>query len=415
MRLTTIISSVYGEMRGYDRLKIRRQVSANERLGFEEMARVTQELLERRVRDAIARFPLYAEKVRAHRGSLPDGGEPIQPEELPVWTRPDQRSLYEQQKSPPDSAYVHRTSGSTGLPVTFHVTRESYEWRCAVMDRGYGWAGAEEGHRAFYLWRGDYGQKALTERIKKKVHNTLQRRVFFDVFQQMGDEEKAECCRIINGFRPYAIVGYTSMLVDLARYVRDHPGALAWKTRTLLSAAEGLQPGQRKMLEEHLTREVFMTYGSREFMSVGVECDQHRGYHIHADNVLVEVIDDAGRPAPPGEHGRIVGTDLRNAATPFIRYEIGDYGTMAPAGPEGACPCGMPFPLLTSVDGRLQDVVYTADGSKVTGLVVGFAMRQFGWIEGYQVVQDESSARTCRSSTNAPQTSCAGRAARYTR
>ncbi|MCK4774223.1 MAG: hypothetical protein KAT30_05540, partial [Candidatus Krumholzibacteria bacterium] len=159
--------------------------------------------------------------------------------------------------------------------------------------------------------------------------------------------------------------------------------------RTLVTAAEGLQPGQRELLTEHLVNEVFLSYGSREFMGVGMECHKHDGYHIHTDNVLVEVVDENGVPAVPGESGRIVVTDLRNLATPFIRYEIGDFGTMANDGPKGACSCGLPFPLLKSVDGRLQDVIYTHDGGKITGLYVTYVMRQFDWIEGYQVVQDD--------------------------
>jgi phenylacetate-CoA ligase len=107
---------------------------------------------------------------------------------------------------------------------------------------------------------------------------------------------------------------------------------------------------------------------------------------LNTDNLLVEVVDDAGKPVFPGEEGRIVVTDLHNAATPFIRYEVGDIGVMAPPGL--ACSCGRAFPKLQSVDGRLQDVVHTPDGP-VSGLYITYTMRQFDdWVEGYQVVQD---------------------------
>ena len=289
-----------------------------------------------------------------------------------------------------------KTSGSTGLPVTFHVTRESYEWRTAVTERGYRWSGAEEGSKTFFLWAGDQVAKPLTEHIKKSLHEKLQRRVFYDVFQVMGEREMSDCCRVINRFRPHTIVGYTSMLVELARYVRDHPNALRWRAPKLVNAAEAMQPGQRLMLQAHLVDEVFLAYGSREFMNVGMECSRHNGYHLHTDNLMVEVIDDDGRPVEPGQQGRLVITDLRNRATPFIRYEIGDYGSMAPAGDGDTCPCGLPFPRLKTVDGRLMYVVYAADGRKLTGLFVPYIMSQFKWIEGYQVVQDEPGRVTIR-------------------
>jgi phenylacetate-CoA ligase len=359
------------------------------------MERLTHELFQRRVRESIARFPGYAERVRAHCGELPKVGRDVQLQELPVWTRDDQRALFASEPRPAVAAYAHQTSGSTAKPVRFYVTRESYEWRSAVMDRSYSWAMAEEGRRSVYLWAVGKPSTGLSHRVKHFVHLVLQRRTFYDIFQQIGPEELAAMCRLIDRVRPEALVGYTSALVDLARYVRDNPGVLSWKTPTMVNAAEGLMPGQRDLLEEHVVGEVFLSYGSREFMNIGMECKEHRGYHIATDNVIAEVVDGGGQPVAPGETGRIVVTDLRNDAAPFVRYEIGDLGVMAP--PDESCPCGRPFPLLRSVEGRLQDTVVTPDGRRITALYVTYVMRQFDdWIDGYQVVQDTRDHITVR-------------------
>jgi phenylacetate-CoA ligase len=380
----TLVSALYGQARGYRRLDVRRRVAANERLAREALARVTHDAFQHHVHRSIARFPFYAERVKAHRGSLPEPGETVRTEELPVWTRNDQREFFAAQTRPDDTMYAHQTSGSTSLPVRFYVTRESYEWRTAVMDRAYSWAGAEEGAKSLHVWAADQARPPFAQRVKHGVHLVLQRRAYFDAFQQFSDAERAACCGLINRVKPCAIVGYTGQLVDIARYAREH-AALTWKARTMVSAAEGIQPGQRELLEQHLVDEVFLSYGCREFMSIGMECAKHTGYHVNTDNLLVEVVDEAGRPVPAGEEGRIVVTDFHNAATPFVRYEVGDVGVMAPA--EEACPCGRPFPLLRSVDGRLQDLIHTPAGP-ITALYITYTMRQFDdWIEGYQVVQ----------------------------
>ncbi|HEX6790421.1 MAG TPA: AMP-binding protein [Candidatus Krumholzibacteria bacterium] len=386
MHPLTLISALYGQARGYHRLDIWRRVAANERLSREKLAHLADQGIQHHIHRSIARFPFYAERVKAHRGSLPKPGERVELASLPVWTRDDQRAFFAQQTRPDDSEYVRQTSGSTGHPIHFHVTRESYEWRSAVTDRAYSWARAEEGVRSVHVWAADHTAVSRKQGIKRGVHLALQRRVYFDAFQSFSDAERAACCELINREKPDAIVGYAGMLVDLARYARDHH-ALTWKARTMVNAAEGLQAGQRELLEKYLVREVYLSYGSREFMSIGMECEKHDGYHLHTDNLAVEVVDDAGRALPPGGEGRIVITDYHNAATPFIRYEIGDVGVMAPDEP---CACGRPFPRLARVDGRMQDMVYTPRGP-LTGLYITYTMRQFEWIDGYQVVQDSRS------------------------
>ncbi len=394
MQPSSVVSALYGEVRGYRRLSIRRRAEANQRLSRDALSRLTARGFLEHVHRSIARFPFYAERVRTHRGSLPRPGEPVPAEELPVWTRHDQRAFFAQQGRPDDSMFAHQTSGSTSLPIRFHITRESWEWRNAIVDRAYAWAQAEEGRKSLYLWAADQKRPDLKQRIKHGLHMRVQRRVQFDAFQQFGDAEREACVRLINRFRPHAIVGYAGQLVDVARYVRDHPGLLTWKAKTLVNAAEGLQPGQRELLEQYLVDEVFLSYGCREFMSIGMECDRHVGYHLNTDNLLVEVVDEDGRAAAAGTEGRIVVSDFHNAATPFIRYEIGDIGIMTSA--DERCTCGRPFPLLKSVDGRLQDVVHTPKGS-VSGLYITYTMRQFDdWVEGYQVIQDAKDRVTVR-------------------
>ncbi len=349
----------------------------------EEMVTVNATLFQRHVHDAILRFPPYAAKIQSRCGALPSVGVDVCLEDLPIWTRQDQRALFAALQGPPvPGAFVHSTGGSTGEPTRFYVTRESYEWRMAVADRGYSWAGAEEGRKSYYVWGSPIKPPPLLKKLKVGLQHVLQRREYFDSFI-FDDERKAACCRAINRFRPSAMVGYAGNLVDLAVFAREHPRVLTWKARTAVTAAEGLQPGQRELLQETLADEVFLSYGSREFMLIGMECREHHGYHVSSDNLYVEVVDAHGQLAKAGQTGRILVTDLRNAANPFIRYEIGDLGSMS-AEP---CPCGLPFPLLASVEGRIQEFLYTSDGEKMTALFIPHLMKEFEWVRGYQLVQ----------------------------
>jgi phenylacetate-CoA ligase len=129
---------------------------------------------------------------------------------------------------------------------------------------------------------------------------------------------------------------------------------------------------------------VFETYGSREFMLIGAECDQHAGLHLSLENLLVEIVDDDGRPTPAGQEGNVVITDLFNYGMPFVRYVNGD---RAVAG-FPLCPCGRGLPLLTKVVGRQLDTLTMPDGRKVPGEFFPHLIKEFPCVRRFQVVQD---------------------------
>ena len=51
---------------------------------------------------------------------------------------------------------------------------------------------------------------------------------------------------------------------------------------------------------------------------------RRRTLHVNAESVLVEVVDDAGRPVAPGQSGRVVVTPFGSTPMPLIRYDQGD-------------------------------------------------------------------------------------------
>jgi phenylacetate-CoA ligase len=277
--------------------------------------------------------------------------------------------------------FVHRTGGSTGAPLTFYMTRESYEWRNAVTQRGYGWAGAADGVRVFYLWALAALPAGVGQRWKTVVHDAVLRHRIFNSFP-LTPVRLAECVTQANRFAPVVLAGYTSLLEALARYVQKHGG---WRVRlrSVITAAEGVSPAQRELFQEVFGAPVFASYGSREFKLIAMECE--RGVmHVNADNLRVEVIRD-GQPAGPGQWGTILITDLHNYGMPFIRYEIGDVAAAATRD----CDCGRGLPVLGEIQGRLTDVLQLADGRLVSGLFFPHLLKEFDWIEQYQVVQTD--------------------------
>jgi phenylacetate-CoA ligase len=145
-----------------------------------------------------------------------------------------------------------------------------------------------------------------------------------------------------------------------------------------------LHDWQRRRIEATFGCPVTNRYGCEEASLIACECERHRGLHVNADSVLVEVIRD-GRPAPPGTPGSLVVTDLSNFAMPLVRYLIGDVGVLA----DRSCPCGRAFPLLESIEGREADYVVTADGRLISGisLTENFAVLVPG-VAQLQIIQE---------------------------
>ena len=101
-------------------------------------------------------------------------------------------------------------------------------------------------------------------------------------------------------------------------------------------------------------------YSCEEVGPIAYECPAQEGrYHVCVSNVLVEVVDESGRPTPRGEAGRVLLTGLHTWASPVIRYEIGDMATLGTG-----CPCGFQGPVLDSLLGRIRFLVRLPSGER---------------------------------------------------
>jgi phenylacetate-CoA ligase len=151
---------------------------------------------------------------------------------------------------------------------------------------------------------------------------------------------------------PEGINTYASIAALLAE--RQLAGELRIAPRVIVTGGEVLTAEMRKRIVAAFGRTPFNGYGATETGYIAFECDHHAGLHVFEDQVLIEVVDDEYRPVPPGEPGsRLLVTNLFNRTQPLIRYELNDQLTVSP----DPCPCGRPFSLLETVEGRSDDVL----------------------------------------------------------
>jgi phenylacetate-CoA ligase len=99
-------------------------------------------------------------------------------------------------------------------------------------------------------------------------------------------------------------------------------------------------------------------YASKEANGIGHTCPTGEHFHIHSENVLVEVLRDDGEPCGPGETGTVVVTPFLSTHQPIIRYDQGDLATVG-----ADCSCGRTLPVLNEIAGRSSHVFRFPDGS----------------------------------------------------
>jgi phenylacetate-CoA ligase len=356
-------------------------------MSAEERRVQSDRALQRLVLHAATNVPYYRELFRTRgidprsirtRGDL---------EVVPLLTREIVRERYEDLVDP-----AHRgknlkkgTSGTTGKPLKFEYSRVSECWRQATKLRGYGWAGYRPGRKTFYYWA---AVSAGPPTPKIRLDRVLRRETYVDSMRQ-DEASRRHALETLRKLRPEVIVCYTQSCAQFARWIVDR-GLRDWDDIPVICGAEGVLEADRVMLARAFGDGIFETYGSRETMLMAAECEAHDGMHVSEENLVLELLQGKS-PAPPGEAGDVVVTDLHNFGMPMIRYVNGDVARFART---ERCGCGRSLSRLERVDGRRADMMLDKDGNVVPGIVfhVLFSDARVELVKQFQAVQSESGA-----------------------
>ena len=369
-------------VRGRSTLEHWHQLELSQWLSPQELERATTQELIRLLSYAGANVPYYRELFRAQRFDPRAIESRADLAELPLLTRDIVQERYDDLVDP-----AHRgknikkdTSGSTGKPLKFEYSAASECWRQAVKLRGYGWAGYRPGRKAFFYWAAVSGAPPSP---KIRIDRALKRETFIDSMKQ-DLPARQQALDALRRTRPEIIVCYTQACAQFARWITDN-GLRDWDDIPVICAAEAVLPADRAALSKAFGPDIFETYGSRETMLMGAECEAHQGMHLSEENLVLEVVRN-GRPVAAGESGDVVVTDLHNYGMPMIRYVNGD---LAVRGPEQRCACGRGLGRLERVDGRRADTMYDNDGNAVPGIVfhVLFSDARQEIVRQFQAVQ----------------------------
>ena len=178
--------------------------------------------------------------------------------------------------------------------------------RWAATLRGLQMTGYKFGQRVARLWHQTIGL-TFKQLLKEKLDAFLQRRLFIPVFK-ITDQSLKRTIKTLKSYKPKLIDGYAEAFNVIAKYNNKVNGKPIG-VDSIMTSAQTLSKTDRDLISTNLDSKVFDKYGSREFSGIAYQCEAHQGYHVVAENYIVEIIKD-GKPAKPGEIGEIIITEV---------------------------------------------------------------------------------------------------------
>ncbi|MGH8617527.1 MAG: phenylacetate--CoA ligase family protein [Burkholderiales bacterium] len=308
------------------------------------------------LRHAVATVPFYAER---YRGLL--SPEPVTPAgyaALPLLTRAEAQAAGEALVSralPPAHGRHHplQTSGSTGTPLRTLGTEITQFFWSALLLREHRWHRRHlPGKLAVIRTEVPSGTREGWGPATDPLFPTgplASLKLDVDVERQL-DWLQAE--------DPDYVLTFTTNAQALVRRARER-GTRLPRLRELRTFGEALPEDLREEARAVWGVPVVDSYSSTEIGYVALQCPDHEHYHVQSENLLVEVLDAAGRVCAPGDIGQIVTTPLHSFATPLIRYASGDLAQVG-----APCPCGRGLPVLTRILGRVRNMLRLPDGTR---------------------------------------------------
>jgi len=249
------------------------------------------------------------------------------------------------------------SSGSTGAPTVFYEdgSRTALNWVHELRLKS--WYGIMPGSREARMVRlsTDYLPRSRTIQLRNRLWNQL---IIPGV--NLTDEHYALCVEKIAEFRPKVLWGFTSALAGLADYLRR--GSIdpqPWGIQLAVGWAAPVYDHERKILAEVFSCAVSNIYSAREVGHIAGQC-AHGAFHINQEHSLVER-DDSNSGAG-GEAGELLVTTLDISPMPFIRYRMGDIGSVV----ESTCSCGRKLPVLQDFLGRTGEIFRSKDGRMIS-------------------------------------------------
>jgi phenylacetate-CoA ligase len=274
---------------------------------------------------------------------------------------------------------ANSTGGSTGEPVHFfHDMKMSKSILAAVTFSAIhmGWT---PGMPMLVIWGSERDIKKQTT-FRNRIHGTLRNQIMVEGYNLSDETIERVFANLKSG--PVSIYGFTSMLEFIARRAletnREVPPGVV---RTAWNGGEMLFHEQSELFRRVFKVPLLNRYGGRELSVMACQFRPGTPLHVLRPWVFVEVVNEKGRPAAPGEIGRLIWTSTVCRGTPFLRYDVEDLGSFRSSDQNESG-----IFAIHELHGRVAGLLELPDGRKINNIYWNHFFKEVKEVAQFQVI-----------------------------
>lgn len=299
----------------------------------------------------------------------------LSPERLEDWPILDKKTVaaapekFLSDEFDPRTLMSLHTSGTTGTPLRVRFTEAYHQTEMAFRWRHKAWAGVPYLSSSAYISGHPVVPISQAEPPFWRI-DRVEKRMLCSSYH-LAPRNLPSYIEALARYSPDLVHGYPSSLYVVARFILAGT-AQSVRPKAVFSASETLLDFQRAAIEQAFGARLYNWYGNSEMTCNIVQCAAGN-LHYRTDYGVLELLAD----------GTMICTGLHNRAMPFIRYRIGDQAIMG----KGTCPCGLQFPIVERIEGRIEDYVRTPDGRFVGRL--DHVFKDVNCVREAQILQEQ--------------------------
>jgi phenylacetate-CoA ligase len=272
------------------------------------------------------------------------------------------------------SFYRRASSGSTGEPLQYYLSKKAFSMNVASNLRGWYWMGYRLGDKFVKI---SHNARASKE---KRIQDFLLSNKYID-FKNIDNQSLMEVIMALDNYKPDIIRCYPDPLFFISELLEKHNIKL--RPKAIATTGNTLHSSTREKIENIFDCKIFDAYSCEGGASF-FECETHSCYHSAMEYAISEFV-DVNEVENGKYQGRMITTCLWNYALPFIRYDSQDILEWD----NKKCTCGRGLLNINRIIGRDSDILITPLGKRIIVHKFTIFFSKIEAVVQFQIIQDK--------------------------